>query len=229
MKKTLSIPALSCVFVFSLALALCAGPLDRTNVQPRTNPTTQSMIRVPGVVGVDWQTAMSSIQQAGLSVSVKPSKKKPEGFEGKVVSQVPGAGGIAMYGTSVTIYVYQVQNTPAGDSMSGTNWGTQSSGSTPASAYPSPGADGTAPPQQYYPPATGGVPAQGSQQFQMQQYYYPPQDAGGTPGQDQSGWGNTGTQDPNAQSGQQFTPDGYPAPQGEQGSVPVESQPVPAQ
>ena len=229
MRKTLAVSALSCTFVLAVALALPAGPLDRTNTQPRTNPTSQSMIRVPGVVGTDLQSAMSSIQQAGLSVSIKPSKKKPEGFEGKVVSQVPGAGGIAMYGTSVTIYIYKVQST-AGESTgsTGTTWGTQSSGSTPSYAYPSTGATGTAQPQQqYYPPASTGMPAQGSQPFQVQQYYYPPQGSTGTPAQDQSGV-NTGSPQPNAQGDQQVIPDAAAPPQGEPGSTPLAPQPAPS-
>ncbi len=73
MRKTLAVSALSCTFVLAVALALPAGPLDRTNTQPRTNPTSQSMIRVPGVVGTDLQSAMSSIQQAG--------KRKHQAFE----------------------------------------------------------------------------------------------------------------------------------------------------
>lgn len=216
MIKTLAVSLISCIFVLSTALVLSAGPLDRTNVQPRTNPTSQSMIRVPGVVGMDQQSAMSSIQQAGLSVSIKPSKKKPEGFEGKVVSQVPGAGGIAMYGTSVTIYVYPLPKVdPSGESMDNTTWGTQPAGSNPS--YANPSTNGTTQPQQqYYPPASTGTPAQGSQQFQPQQYYYPPQDPNGAPATEQSGWGSTDEQ--------QVIPDAGVQPQGEQGSIPEGTQ-----
>ena len=52
----------------------------------------------------------SSLQQAGLAVTVKRITKdnpKYEGKEGTVINRVPSAGGIAMLGSSISITVYK--------------------------------------------------------------------------------------------------------------------------
>ncbi|HNY63844.1 MAG TPA: PASTA domain-containing protein [Deltaproteobacteria bacterium] len=187
MKKILAVTALTCVIVVAGACILMAGALDRQNVQPRTNSVTQGMIRVPGVVGMDQMSAMAAIQQAGLNVSVQKAKKVPkdmkgaENMEGRVISQVPGPGGMAMYGTTVTIYLVKPKPVDAAGAADSTGWG--STGMTTPSytgtgSYPYPATDTTMQQtgQQYYPPAgSTGMPAQSTQQpFQVQQYYYPP-------------------------------------------------------
>jgi len=86
-----------------------AGPLDRGPMQQRYNPAAENMMRVPGVVGVYEEEALSLLQQAGLAVTIKRiTRKDPKyrGKEGKVVKQVPSAGGVAMVGSTVVITVY---------------------------------------------------------------------------------------------------------------------------
>lgn len=189
MNRFPTVAALSCVIAATIAGTLFAGPLDRQNVQPRTNPVTQSMIRVPGVVGQEQASAMMAIQQAGLNVSVLESKVLPKGMEGatgmegKVVDQKPSAGGMAMYGTTVTVYVWRpVQNGTATEAQSGSS--APSWGSTPS--YSSqPGFTNTQTPvpvQQQMMPQGGGYGSQAqqpSQPFQVQQYYYPDGSSGG--------------------------------------------------
>jgi hypothetical protein len=189
MKRFLSATTFSFMVLLLLGGLLSAGPLDRQNVQPRANPVTQSMIRVPGVVGQEQAPAMAAIQQAGLNVSVREAKKIPKGMggaagmEGKVVGQTPTAGGMAMYGSSVTIQVWKPgQGAAAGSSTGGSNWGT---GSTPTySTQPAYGNPSTTMPAQMgtYPQGGGyGAPqTQGSQPFQVQQYYYPSGSGAGT-------------------------------------------------
>ena len=182
--------AISCVVAASIAGTLFAGPLDRQNVQPRVNPVTQSMIRVPGVVGQEQASAMMAIQQAGLNVSIVETIEIPKGMEGakgmegKVVDQKPSAGGMAMYGTTVTVYVWRpVQNGTGTEAQSGSS--APSWGSTPS--YPSqPGFSNpqtTVPVQQQMMPQGGGYGSQmqqSSQPFQVQRYYYPDGSGGGT-------------------------------------------------
>lgn len=181
--------AFSCVIAAAIAGTLFAGPLDRQNVQPRTNPVTQSMIRVPGVVGQEQASAMMAIQQAGLNVSVLEAKSLPKGMEGatgmegKVVDQKPSAGGMAMYGTTVTVYVWRsVQNGTGMEAQSGSS--APSWGSTPSYSN-QPGftnTQTTVPIQQQMMPQGGGYGSQmqqPSQPFQVQQYYYPDGSSGG--------------------------------------------------
>jgi len=88
---------------------LLAGPLDRMDTGLRVNPATNSMLRVPGVVGMDYQSALATLQQAGLNPRVHMLHKRSKqyaGQEGIVVKQLPVAGGIAMLGSSVSISVY---------------------------------------------------------------------------------------------------------------------------
>jgi hypothetical protein len=94
---------------------LVAGPLDRTDMGPRVNPATNDMLRVPGVVGMDSQGAMATLQQAGLNPrlhAIHKTLKKYAGQEGMVIKQLPLAGGMAMLGSSVSITVYVPGNTP---------------------------------------------------------------------------------------------------------------------
>jgi hypothetical protein len=190
-------PAAACSFVLVALMAgtLHAGALDRQNTQPRSNPVTQSMIRVPGVVGQDQGPAMMAVQAAGLNVTVKEAKKMPKGMEGaagmegKVVTQTPTAGGMAMYGTTVTIEVWKPgQSAPGtGTSTGGSSWGTGTS--TPSyggqSSY---GSSAGTMPVQSQPYLQGGtmggmqMQGQGGQGFQVQQYYFP---GGGSGGQAQ--------------------------------------------
>lgn len=95
---------------------LTAGPLDRTDMGPRVNPATNDMLRVPGVVGMDSQNAMATLQQAGLNPRIHfihRVTKSYAGQEGAVVKQIPLPGGMAMLGSSVTLTVYAPGNTPA--------------------------------------------------------------------------------------------------------------------
>lgn len=218
MKRLSVVFTIACAIVWSMAGSLSAGALDRQNVQPRTNPVTQSMIRVPGVVGQVQANAMAAIQQVGLNVSVLPAQKLPKGMagaagmEGKVVSQTPTAGGMAMYGTTVTLYVWKPGETTTGadSTYGGAPYGTgaTSPGYAPQTTYPS-STTGTVQ-GQYYQPSTGmGTQTQSSQPFQVQQYYYP--GATGTPPGTQPGQ-TTPSTDPNA----------YP-----QGTAPQNAQPAP--
>lgn len=185
MSRFPTVTASSCMIIVLVAGTLFAGPLDRQNVQPRTNPVTQSMIRVPGVVGQEQTSAMAAIQQAGLNPSILEAGEIPKGMsgaagmEGKVVSQTPTAGGMAMYGTTVTLYVWK----PNQDSASpGT-----STGSYPSSYSTQPGFSNpqtTVPVQQQMVPQGGGYGSQmqqPSQPFQVQRYYYPDGSGAGTP------------------------------------------------
>lgn len=179
--KKLYLVTIFCLFIISLTDFLYAGGLDRQVVQPRTNDATKSMIRVPGVVGQDQTYALSALQQAGLGVSVFEAKKLPKGMEdaanmeGKVVSQTPGAGGMAMYGTTVNIYVWKPKEGSPTDSSgipTGTStWGTGDNSSYNQTQSPYSGTQGQ--PQTYQQMGTTGTPAQSSQPFQVQQYYYP--------------------------------------------------------
>jgi hypothetical protein len=139
------------------------------------------MIRVPGVVGQDQAYALSALQQAGLGVSVFEAKKLPKGMEdaanmeGKVVSQTPGAGGMAMYGTTVNIYVWKPKEGSSTGSI-GTSAGTSTWGTGDNSSYNQTQStySGTqVQPQTYQQMGTTGTPAQTLQPFQVQQYYYP--------------------------------------------------------
>ena len=100
------------VLVLVLAVAadpLCAGPLDRGPMAPRVNPATNDMLRVPGVVGMDRQGALATLEQAGLNPRIHELRKVTKryaGREGTVVRQLPLPGGMAMLGSSVSITVY---------------------------------------------------------------------------------------------------------------------------
>lgn len=133
-----------------------AGALDRTGTQPRTNPVSQSMIRVPGVVGLEKATAISTLQQAGLNVSIQTTTKKHAGLECKVVKQTPSPGGMAMYGTTVTVSIYTPEETKCETSSS--PWG-QNTGTTTWTPLPSTSTQN----QPYYPSqgqSTGGFDIQ---------------------------------------------------------------------
>ena len=127
------------VLLSALGAAAWAGPLDRGSSGPRVNPETNSMLRVPGVVGLDYQSALATLQQAGLTPRLhfirRPSPRY-QGREGQVVGQLPLPGGMAMLGSSVTIRVYQPPTSPGqeppdynaappgyGDSVPGTESG----------------------------------------------------------------------------------------------------------
>ncbi|MBN1906173.1 MAG: PASTA domain-containing protein [Deltaproteobacteria bacterium] len=206
MKKLITAILFTCVIIMCTAGVIYAGALDRQVVQPRTNEATQSMIRVPGVVGQEQAYAMSALQQAGLNVSVFEAKKMPKGMEGaanmegKVVSQTPGPGGMAMYGTAVSIYIWKPQEVSSEGSIESpgntSGWGNNdiSSYNQTQSTY-----SGTqAQPQGYQPMGTTGTTTQSSQPFQVQQYYYPSTGDGNA--SNQQGQPNQGEQptDPNA-------------------------------
>ena len=62
------------------------------------------------MVGLYEDEAMMALQQAGLAVSVKRIKQDDVRYrhrEGRVVRQKPGAGGVAMVGSTVVITVYK--------------------------------------------------------------------------------------------------------------------------
>lgn len=146
--------------------AMCAGagPLDRYDYEPRRNPAADTMIRVPGVLGMDPQSAMQALQQAGLHPFLKAEKKfnpQYQGREGTVVKQIPGPGGMAILGSSVTITYYappspETPPPPSDDgkpdsgttppsSPGGTTSGGTSGGGTPPPP-PSSSPSGTPPP-----------------------------------------------------------------------------------
>jgi len=211
MKRFLAVAAFSCAIIVSLAGILLAGALDRQNVQPRTNPVTQSMIRVPGVVGQDQAAALMALQQAGLNPSVLKAKKMPKGLSGaagmecRVVDQNPGAGGMAMYGTTVTVYVWKPDQCVAAGASTGAStgtpsYGTPSYGTTPQPAFPA-GQATTVPVQQ--PMMPQGTQMQGGQGFQVQQYYFPDSSGQTPPAQQQ-------TVDPAQQQPQQTQPPPLP-------------------
>jgi len=117
----LQIKKISFIMVICFTCLLCvysyAGPLDRTS-EPRSNPVVNDMLRIPGVVGMNRFEAMSALQQAGLNPALKIKtavNSKHKGMECKVISQIPLPGGVAMIGSSVTIYVYM----PPGASCEG--------------------------------------------------------------------------------------------------------------
>jgi len=207
----------SCVIILSLTDLLFAGVLDRQNVQPRTNDATKSMIRVPGVVGQDQASAMSALQQAGLNISVLEAKKMPKGMEGatnmegKVVDQTPVSGGMAMYGTTVSIYVWKPKEVPSygGEIPASNSWGTgnYSTNNQSQSTY-----TGTqVQPQAYQQMGTTGTSTQTSQPFQVQQYYYPSAgDASSSNQQNQTNQSQTPA-DPNAYQ-QPVDPNAYQQP-----------------
>jgi hypothetical protein len=183
MNRFPTMTASSCLIIVLVAGTLFAGPLDRQNVQPRTNPVTHSMIRVPGVVGQEQMPAMAAIQQAGLNPSILEAGEIPKdmggaaGMEGKVVSQTPTAGGMAMYGTTVTLYVWKPNQGAASTGTSTDSYplsySTQPTFTNPQTTFPV---------QQQMMPQGGGFGSQmqqPSQPFQVQKYYYP--SAPGTP------------------------------------------------
>lgn len=105
--RTLSIILLLAALV---AAAAWAGPLDRNDTGPRVNPETTNMLRVPGVIGLDYQSALAALQQAGLNPRpsfIRHPDSRYQGEEGDVIGQLPLPGGMAMLGSSVTIRVYQ--------------------------------------------------------------------------------------------------------------------------
>ncbi|MDT8284038.1 MAG: PASTA domain-containing protein, partial [Thermovirgaceae bacterium] len=86
-----------------------AGALVRGPMQQRYNQAADEMIRVPGVVGMYESDAMAILQQAGVAPNIEYARKFKEdltGREGTVIDQEPGAGGITMLGSTVTITVY---------------------------------------------------------------------------------------------------------------------------
>jgi len=94
--------------MFVLGGVALAGPLDRTS-EPRTNPAVDDMLRIPGVVGLNRNEALATLQQAGLNPILKivrDENSKHQGMEGKVIEQDPNPGGVAMIGSSVSIKLY---------------------------------------------------------------------------------------------------------------------------
>ena len=95
--------------IVGLPLPGWAGALDRGPAQQRYNQAADEMIRVPGVVGMWESDAMAVLQQSGVVPNIEYSRKYREdlaGREGTVINQEPGAAGITMLGSTVTITVY---------------------------------------------------------------------------------------------------------------------------
>ncbi len=89
--------------------AVQAGALDRGPMQQRYNQAADEMIRVPGVLGMWEQDAMAVLQQAGVVPNIEYARTYREdlsGKEGTVIGQKPGAAGVTMLGSTVTITVY---------------------------------------------------------------------------------------------------------------------------
>ena len=57
-----------------------AGPLDRSSDGPRNNPAVDDMMRIPGVLNMDYEEAMGLLQEAGLNPRVKAIKRVPDYF-----------------------------------------------------------------------------------------------------------------------------------------------------
>jgi len=105
-----------------------AGPLDREPGQ-RQNPAAENMLRVPGVVGLYEAEALATLQQAGLAVRIRRIVEDDPRYrnrEGQVVRQQPGAGGVAMVGSTVLITVYK--DTPRAEEGSDSPWDEEETG-----------------------------------------------------------------------------------------------------
>jgi len=121
------------LIVIGLPCAGWAGALDRGPSQQRYNQAADEMIRVPGTVGMWEQDAMAVLQQAGVVPSVEYERKYKgdlAGKEGTVIDQVPGAAGITMLGSTVTITVYRppAKGEPPGHDGNGGPYGSDGSG-----------------------------------------------------------------------------------------------------
>jgi len=94
----------------ALPCAVMAGALDRGATQQRYNQAADEMIRVPGTLGMRESDAMAVLQQAGVVPNIEYKTQIREdlaGKEGTVIDQEPGAAGITMLGSAVTITVYR--------------------------------------------------------------------------------------------------------------------------
>jgi hypothetical protein len=220
--KRFAAAAISCAILLLPSGVLLAGALDRGNVAPRSNPVAQSMIRVPGVVGQEQAAAMAAIQQAGLNPSILEAKKIPKGMGGaagmecKVVDQKPSAGGMAMYGTTVTVYVYKPGQCAAGTGGVG-GAPSYGMGSTPSYGNPSGFPSGASSVPVQMQPMQGGMMGgpqmQGGQGFQVQQYYFPDPNASAPQGQTSAPpQGQPSSPPPPPQTVDPYT--GQPVPQG---------------
>ena len=108
--------------LFNISKIAIAGPLDRGDMQTRQNPTSNNMIRVPGVLGQSERYALETLQRAGLNVKtqyIRKTMKKYAGRNGTAVKQIPSAGGLAMLGSSISITVYKVDGEPLVDTGRG--------------------------------------------------------------------------------------------------------------
>lgn len=169
------IAAVAIVLAAPFALA---GPLDRQagDLETRSNPAANNMLRVPGVIGAAPEDAMGQLQQAGLTPQQQvdtQANPKYAGQEGLVVSQMPLPGGVAMLGSSVTIVVYQPTASPSPQTNGGQQAGSGDAGNGLVSASPGgneePGIRGplASPPTRATQPAGSGavstLPATGGQ------------------------------------------------------------------
>ena len=140
----------SILIVVGIPHAGWAGALDRGPSQQRYNQAADEMIRVPGVVGMWEQDAMAVLQQSGVAPNIEYARKFKEdlaGREGTVIDQEPGAAGITMLGSTVTITVYWPHpegEPPGNDGNGGHNgndgadqWG-EPEGSAPPPSYQQP-------------------------------------------------------------------------------------------
>jgi len=165
-KKT---PLFTGIFlIFILPVSTHAGPLDRTD-EPRSNPVVNDMLRMPGVVGMNRFEAMSALQQAGLNPVVKIKtavNPKYRGMECTVISQIPLPGGVAMIGSSVTVYVYM----PPGSSCEGQPQNNQWTNEQPAEGGEQWQNEGQVDEQQTWPDdQSGGYPDNSNPQMKDQQ------------------------------------------------------------
>ena len=113
MKRTLRVwlTLAACIaLVLGMSGPAAGGPLDRQEHGQRYNPAADSMLRVPGVIGLSAKYAMAVLQRRGLNPRlefIRKVDKRYQGREGTVIDQLPLGGGVAMYGSSVTITVYE--------------------------------------------------------------------------------------------------------------------------
>jgi uncharacterized membrane protein YgcG len=95
-----------------LAGAALAGPLDRdepVQMDSTVSSPATDMLRIPGVIGLDYDSAIGMLQDAGLNPRTETIETEDPRYAGKenmVVDQEPLPGGMGMYGTTVTVIYY---------------------------------------------------------------------------------------------------------------------------
>jgi hypothetical protein len=151
-----------------LPCAVMAGALDRGVPQQRYNQAADEMIRVPGTLGMWESDALAVLQQAGVEPSIvyaRKYRKDLAGKEGTVIDQDPGAAGITMLGSTVSITVYwpHPKGKPPEKGNQGGNYDQSGTGQQDGVMEPGPAPGQAAPPNWGGTSQPGGVsqPASG--------------------------------------------------------------------